>query len=147
MNDKDHISFDYQDGVSLKEFLLNKISDLEKRLDQHFKLNTLALEKADEKMSVRLASMNEFREALKDQTSRFIDRTEYSSIKDRMTAFCMRSDFDQSVARIEDKIRTLELSRAELAGKASQRSVTIATVLAVFGMVMGFVGFLLRAIR
>jgi hypothetical protein len=136
--------FDFQDGVSLKEFLLNKISDLEKRIELHFKLNTTALEKADEKMSVRLAAMNEFREALKDQTAQLVNKTEYNTVKDRMAAFCLRGDFDSSVARLEEKIRTLELSKAELAGKANQSSVTWATVFAVAGLIMGFLELILR---
>jgi len=36
-----------------------------------------ALNKAEQKMNDRLAGMNEFREALKDQSSLFITRTEF----------------------------------------------------------------------
>ena len=71
-------------------------------------------------MEKRLDSMNEFREALKDQNSRFITRTE----------------FDLMLKDIQD----LKESRAELSGKASQQSVNVAYVISVAGIILSAIG-------
>jgi len=73
--------------ISLKEHLLDKISSLQKEIDCRFKeldsklqirfdLQQQAVNKAEEKMNERLTGMNEFRESLKDQASKFITREE-----------------------------------------------------------------------
>ncbi len=74
-------------------------------------------------MEKRLEGMNEFRNQLKDQTGTFITRAEHDAILNRMN----------------EDIRMLRESRAELAGKASQMSVNIALVIAIIGIVISSV--------
>jgi len=73
--------------VSLKEHLLDKIKmlredvscrfkELEAKLQIRFDMSNDALNKAEQKMNDRLAGMNEFRDALKDQASTFITKNE-----------------------------------------------------------------------
>ncbi len=87
-----------------------------------------ALEKATtlakETMERRLEGMNEFRDALKDQNTTFITRAEYENL-------CK-------------EVQELRESRAELSGKADQKSVNTTFIIAILGVVTAFVGILLR---
>jgi hypothetical protein len=115
--------FDWKDGVSLKEYLCQRLSDLEEKIELNFKLNGVALDKAEIKMEARLALMNEVREQLKDQATKFASRTEVQIQLDRMEA----------------DIKSLRESRAELQGKASQASVIIGYLMALAGIAMGLI--------
>ncbi len=72
--------------------------------------------------------MNEFREALTDQSKTFITRNEFS--------LCLE--------KIESDIRSLRESRSELQGKASQSQVNIALSISVIGIALGFLSLLLK---
>jgi hypothetical protein len=61
-------NFTYKDGVSLKEYF-----------DEKFKENDRALDLAQKELSIRLEHLNEFRDAMKDQTSQCITRLEYGA--------------------------------------------------------------------
>lgn len=124
-------SFDYKEGVTLKEFLTNKIKALEDKMEMTFKLNQTAIDKAEVLMNDRLAGMNEFREALKDQANTFITRIE-----------CKNGS-----SRRDEDIRNLQLSKAILEGKASQVSVNVALAISLIGLLVGLFGLLLRFIR
>ena len=78
-------------------------------------------------MQERLAGMNEFRETLKDQAGRFVTIQE------------MHSELET----IKVNIRTLELARAELQGKASQTSVYIAYAFTALGILISLIKLLL----
>jgi len=73
---------------------------------------------AKENVDLRLAAMNEFRDAMKDQTDTFLPRAEYLTRHES----------------IEKDIRSLRESRAELLGKASQNSVVVAYIIAAVGI-------------
>jgi hypothetical protein len=125
--------------VSLKDYIDSKFKALEIYIDIRFtnveKATTVALlgvEKATslaldgvkrandvEKaaMDIRLEAMNKFREALTDQTKRYITRDEH----------------EQLVKQVEE----LRLFRASLEGVASQKSVYIAYVIAIIGILIG----------
>ncbi len=73
--------------VSLKEYFDRRVDDLDKRVDrrildletrygQHFDLNDTAINKAERAVNARLESMNEIREAMKDQSSKMATRVE-----------------------------------------------------------------------
>jgi hypothetical protein len=66
--------------VSLKEYVDQKQEDLEEKIDLHFKLVELATKKAEDKLDLRLEGMNEFRNALKDQSATFITRCEFDAL-------------------------------------------------------------------
>ena len=105
--------------VSLKEHVESRLVALEKATD----LAARTLEK-------RLEGMNEFREALKNQTSLFVTRTE----------------IDIQLSKINDDIRELRESKAMLEGKASQLYVTITLVVALLGLIIGVVGIFYKTI-
>ena len=89
----------------------------------------IMLAKSD--MDRRLETMNEFREALRDQAARFVTRMEMEAMH----------------APVLSDLRLLRESRAELQGKASQQSVTTATVFAVIGVLIGATGIVLYFVR
>lgn len=101
----------------LREYLDAKIDGI----DQATKLAATMMER-------RLDGMNEFRETLKDQASRFATRAEMDEVKDR----------------IEADLRVLRESRALLEGKASQKSVTAVMVVSAIGFVISVLGIMLR---
>ena len=100
-------------SVSLREFVESKLESLEK-----------ATAVAYEAMEERLKGMNEFRDALRDQTSNFLTRTEFIAAHERVC----------------DDIRILREYRASLEGKASQQAVVGAYILAAIGFVIGILG-------
>lgn len=75
-------------------------------------------------MRERLAGMNEFRETLRDQATRFVTRTELEVL--------------------ERDIRDLQKSRDVLAGKASQQSVNVALVISALGLILGVLGLIVK---
>ena len=100
------------DNVTLKEYFDTKVEAVKAVHEAYI----YALEK-------RLESMNEFREAMKDQAARMMTREESKSIK--------------------DDIRSLRESRATLEGKASYQSVLIAYALSAISIIVSIVGVLL----
>ena len=67
----------------------------------------------------RLEGMNEFRTAMKDQSDRMVNKDEYRYLV--------------------EKVNSLEISRAELLGKASMQSVVIAYVLSALAMMISVI--------
>ena len=123
-------NIDWDDYVTLKEYFDTKVNHLSEELD--FKMTSLkeATTLARNSMDERLARMNEFREALKDQNSTFITKAEFRSFCDRVTI----------------ELDDLKLSKAKLEGKAEQSSVNISLILAVIGIALAISSFIGRLI-
>ena len=105
------------DFVSLREYLESRIFAVEK-----------AIEVANVAMKERLFGMNEFRDTLKDQASRFVTRDEV----------------DVKLETIHRQLKELQLAKAELEGKASQSQANIIFVIAVIGLVLSGIGLFLK---
>jgi hypothetical protein len=92
----------------------------------------LALEQATnlaaKTLEKRLEGMNEFREALKNQASLFITR----------------SEMELEIEKMEKDIRVLRESKANLEGKASQISVVIALAISILGLFVGIIGLIYK---
>jgi len=101
------------EDVPLKEHIESRISSLEK-----------ATELARQQLEKRLEGMNEVRAQLKEQTSNFISRAEYDSKHERLLT----------------EIRDLRESRAELQGKASQKSLNLTLGVAIISLVIALIG-------
>ena len=101
--------------VALKEYLDRRIDDLKVAIADRFMLNDGAIAKAERTMNERLNSMNEFRDALKDQASRMATRAE--------------------VERLDLTVQELQRSRANLDGRlvvfTAGVSVSVSAVVAV----------------
>ncbi len=66
--------------VALKEYLDRRVDDLTVSVKDRFTLNDSAIAKAERTMNERLNSMNEFRDALKDQAGRMATRIEVEKV-------------------------------------------------------------------
>jgi len=129
-----HGYVDKQD-VSLREYLENRIDNLEKTLLERYSTQektTANVLSANEK---RLDSMNEFRETLRDQNRTFITRTDHESLI---------ASFQKDIDRIDDDIESLKISRAELSGKASQSQLNIHFIFTLVSFVIAVVGLLIK---
>ena len=103
--------------VTLREYLESRIQAVEK-----------GIEVANRSMQERLSGMNEFRETLKDQASRFVTRNE----------------LDTKLDDVNKQLKDLQLSKAELSGKASQTQANIILVLSILGLVMSAISLFLK---
>lgn len=97
-------------------------------VDLRFDENARALDKSETAMAARLEGMNEFREALKDAQARFVTRDELCTWRDP----------------VELRIKSLELSRAELSGKASQNGLIVSYLIACIGIVLSIISMFTR---
>lgn len=91
----------------------------------------VARDTAYESMNQRLDGMNEFRDALRDQAGRFVTRDEVRSLIDGLTK----------------DIKSLELSRAELQGKASQTSVNVGYVFTAIAVLISVIGLAIQFLK
>ena len=103
-------------------------SDGEKvSIKDYFEMRIAALEKQTvttaEQLERRLEGMNEFRGQLKDQAAGFFPRSEHEIY----------------MKAVDKDIRELRESRAELAGKASQKAVTVSTIIAVISTIIAII--------
>jgi transketolase len=140
--------------ISIKEFFSQICDHLEEKMDLQFKLNSRAVEKAEASMNERLAGMNEFRQSLADQSKEFATRKETRAIQDIMAKaaedskdYITRNEHSEMMNRYNEQIRQLELSKATLEGKASQKSVNLATFLAAAGLMVGFINIFVIVFR
>ena len=106
--------FTREDGVSLKEYFEARFDAMDK-----------ALELAQRANDARLAGMNEFRDAMKDQTGHFVTRTEANATRNQMLA-----EIKVELASICADIEILKKFQSVSEGKASQSSVIIAYIIA-----------------
>lgn len=101
-----------KDTVTLKQYFQVQI----KNIKQSVKVAYASMDK-------RLEGMNEFRKQINDQSGKFITREAFDAKHDAM----------------EKEIKELQLSKANLEGKASQNSVNIALAVACVGILIGIV--------
>lgn len=70
--------------ITLKEYFERRIDHLDRRVTELYCINENAVNKANATMSDRLDSMNEFRDALKDQASRMATRLELEKLEEEV---------------------------------------------------------------
>lgn len=93
-------------------------------LEHHIKVAAAAMEK-------RLDAMNEIREQLRDQAATFMPRSEYNIHHEKL---------------VED-VRDLRESKAQLEGKASQKSVNVTLVISIFGLILALISVIERLLH
>jgi hypothetical protein len=148
------------DDVTLKEHLTqridavdDRIDELDKRLAVILAMNDRAVSKAEGELNRRLNGMNEFREQLTRQEKEYLKRDDY----DRQHT-AMRVQIDGMIPKVVlekyeavmgarfdamcTTMRSLEISRANIEGKASQSSVWIAYIIAGIGIALNIIGLL-----
>ena len=107
------------DYVSLRDHMESRIEAVEK-----------SIEVADKTMQSRLATMNEFREALRDQAGKFITREEMNAKIDIICA----------------KVEVLEKYQNTMEGKASQSQTNLALIFSLIGTLLGIAGLILHVL-
>jgi hypothetical protein len=71
---------DEMSEVPLRDYIERRLDDLDRRYEQRFADGLAAITKAEQAINDRLAGMNEFRDALKDQASRMATRAELEAV-------------------------------------------------------------------
>lgn len=111
-------------NVSLKEYLEARLNSLERDFQTKLNASETARTIASTEMDRRLEGMNEFRDTLRDQASRFVTGTEVNLM----------------MKPIAEDIRVLREYKAEVAGKASQTSAIVALLIALLAILIGGIG-------
>jgi 2-phospho-L-lactate transferase/gluconeogenesis factor (CofD/UPF0052 family) len=150
---------DFEDYYSLKQhfedkflaidkFFEMKYQALAKLMNEKFSHIDKTTEEAKRIMEKRLKGMNEFRGALKDQTSLMLSREEYGIQHQRLVDI-----MELHNKKLEDDVRMLRESKATLEGKASQESVeklrahtTVMTIIAVISILVSIVAIIITII-
>jgi len=121
--------------VSLKEYLEKlydaKMNDLKEYFESRFKAMETALALAERILNARLEHMNDVKGQLKDQANSFLTRQEYILMHDRLV-----SDVQQ-----------LREFKSTLEGKASQKSVATAYLIAGFGLILSVVSLIKEFVK
>lgn len=104
--------------VTLREYVELRIASAREYVDTHIAYMREAVELASKTLAEKLASIN-------------------------TTAFVTKVEFQERLQRIDESMKELQLDKARLAGKADQRSVTVATIMSAIGLVLGIVGIIL----
>ena len=122
--------FTKHDGVSLKEHLESKISSLEDKMSVIMQLHQTAISKAETTMNVRLENMNEFRSQIKDTAATYLTKAEFDQyVKGQ----------DNRITIVDEKIKSFELDRAMMSGKASITSLILPTAIAILSLALSLV--------
>lgn len=101
--------------------LVEKLDGLERYVDEKFNAQALAVEMARNTMDKRLDGMNEFREALRDQASKMMTRSEYAVNHEKF----------------RDELSSLTKAKERMEGKASQTSFYVTAGIAIFSLLLG----------
>jgi len=118
------------DCVLFREYYEKRLDEIEKRFALQLSASERALILSSSALEKRLEGMNEFRTQIKDERASFLPRSEYIIQHDKLA----------------DDVKDLQLSKAELAGKASQSSVNIAQVISIIAIAASFISLILRLI-
>ncbi len=105
-----------------------RITELEKRMHLHSEAAQAAVTLAANDLRARLDAMNEFRAALRDQSSTFVPRNE----------------LENKFENIYKELKDLESSRLILEGKASQRHMNLTITLAILAAIASLISILLN---
>jgi hypothetical protein len=106
--------------VSWKEYVDTRFSDFERRITERFDASDDAVTKAERTMNERLNGMNEFRDALKDQSSRMATRVELDktdadvgSLRDVLGRMATRDE----MGKVEEAVHDLRRHKANMDGR------------------------------
>lgn len=113
--------------IAMREVLIARIDALREYADARFKALETATDLSKEAIGHRLDSMNKFRDALNDQSSTFVTKAEHN-------AWCNR-------------VTSLESDRDKQTGKADQKSVATALIVALSGTAIGICSLIVSIVK
>jgi acyl carrier protein phosphodiesterase len=108
--------------ASLQDEMDRRVQAQIRESEQRFSALNRATEVAKTELSARLDGMNEFRDALRDQTARSVSRELMDSV----------------VKSLEDRIRTLEANASNLAGRFMMIG-SIVSILVAAGIIVNII--------
>ena len=114
----------------LKEYIDLRCVGVEELLDEKIRGIDRATALAAQTMDKRLDSMNEFRDALKDQSGKMLTRDEYLLMHEK----------------IKEDVRFLREDRAKLEGKADQAALSKVNSIALIGLLVGVMGIVIAIV-
>jgi hypothetical protein len=117
-------------SVSLREYFERILVERDNVLEQRYRDQQTAIQTALTAMDKRLDGMNEFRATLQDQSAKQLTKAEFQMFKDK----------------VDEDIRILRESKAELSGMATQASVNDAYFRANISLIISIVGSLVAVI-
>jgi hypothetical protein len=120
---------------SLKAYFEMRFDNMESALDARFIAQEKAVKVANDASEKRLDGMNEVREQLKDQAGTLATKTELNTLENIVT-----EKFD----RINESIKSIQISDAVLAGKATQGQMIIAYIISIVGIVFGVINIVMK---
>jgi hypothetical protein len=143
--------------ISLREYFEALLLAEDRAIDTRLKAMDKATDAARQTMELRLNSMNEFRDTLRDQAMQFITKAEYHQAMDRLNLdldimrdqskiYFTRPEHELFLQRVEADIRILRESKATLEGKANQSSMNVALVMSAMGLILAILGLLLKMV-
>lgn len=118
----------FEFSIPLRQYFDTQLDAVRLELNLQFELHDRALKLATAAMESRLEHLNELREAVTMQESKYLTKGEAQ----------LRFD------NLERDVRSLLLSQAKIEGKASQNSVVLAWLLGASGLLLGFVNVFMR---
>lgn len=135
-----------QEEVTLREHLERIIDDQKELFVTKLEATEQSRRLAKDSVDARLEIMNEFRSAMADQANRMttkeetkqIDKT-ISELRGQLAKTITREESRSSLEKMESSVKSLEITRATLDGKASQISAAVATTLSVLALLVSIV--------
>jgi hypothetical protein len=121
----------YQDAISLRDYFEARLEGITILFETRIDGMEQRIEQARIGMEKRLDGMNEFRDALKDQSSKSPTRTEMIA----------------ELEAIKKDLRLLNTFKDTQAGKASQSDVNQARLMGIIGIVVALIGLLLKFVE
>lgn len=112
------------DVVSIKVYIDTCVSSLREAMQQHFDLNDKALRLANEAMLVRLESMNEFREQIKEERANLATKENLVAIYDKL----------------DQRLKPLETSKAVSAGQLKLLTLLPSSIAGILALIALFKG-------
>ncbi len=100
---------------------------MDRRITERFVLSDVAIVDARRVMNDRLNSMNEFRDALRDQANRMATRTEVEKIDEVIPRLATRAELNG----IDQAVRELQRAKANLDGRLLMVSGTISVIVSI----------------
>jgi hypothetical protein len=101
-----------------------------KYIDERLESILKEIKRGEDVMDARLCSMNEFRSAMQDQTKNYMTKEEYRLAH----------------KPVEDAVQEFRKFMNQMEGKASNKSLTIATGMATAGLIVALASFILRVL-
>jgi hypothetical protein len=131
--------------VSLREYIDLRIKNVEDATEFARLAMEKAVELASNSMEKRLDSMNEFREALKDQSAKFITIDQhntlikalddkYTELKDKINISVTKEQHDIVIDQVKTNVNTLHDFQIRQETKASMGSVLFVGALSIVGI-------------